>query len=41
MSPVIDEEKVIIVGEVEGEKKPVTILDMKGGAGTIILAFFI
>ena len=36
MSPVIDEEKVILVVDIEGEKKPLTILDMKGGEGSII-----
>ena len=36
MSPVIDEEKVILVVDIDGEKKPLTILDMKGGEGSII-----
>jgi predicted ATPase len=36
MSPVIDEEKVILVVDIEGGKKPLTILDMKGGEGSII-----
>ncbi|MBR3247469.1 MAG: AAA family ATPase [Clostridiales bacterium] len=35
-SPVIDEEKVIIVTDADGEAKPLTILDMKGGEGSII-----
>ena len=36
MSPVIDEEKIILVTEKDGERKPVTILDMKCGEGFII-----
>ena len=36
MSPVIDEEKIKIAVDIEGEKKPLTILDMKGGEGYII-----
>ena len=35
-SPVIDSEKVIVVTEIEGEKKPLTILDVKQGKGTIV-----
>lgn len=35
-SPVIDSEKVIAVTEIEGEKKPLTILDVKQGKGTIV-----
>ena len=35
-SPVIDSEKVIAVAEIEGEKKPLTILDVKQGKGTIV-----
>ena len=35
-SPIIDSEKVIIVTEVEGAKKPLTILDVKQGQGTIV-----
>jgi predicted ATPase len=35
MSPVIDEEKVILAVDDEGEKKTLTILDMKGGEGSI------
>jgi predicted ATPase len=35
-SPVIDEEKVIIVTDADGEAKSLTILDMKGGEGSII-----
>ena len=35
-SPIIDSEKVIIVTEVEGAKKPLTILDVKQGHGTIV-----
>ncbi|MCR4556777.1 MAG: hypothetical protein K5779_03000 [Saccharofermentans sp.] len=36
MSPVIDEERVILITETDGIKKPLTILDMKGGEGSII-----
>ena len=36
MSPVIDEEKIILVTEKDGGKTPVTILDMKCGEGFII-----
>lgn len=36
MSPVIDEERIIMAVDIEGEKKPLTILDMKGGEGNII-----
>lgn len=35
-SPIIDSEKVIIVTEVDGAKKPLTILDVKQGQGTIV-----
>ena len=35
-SPIIDSEKVIIVTEVDGAKKPLTILDVKQGHGTIV-----
>ena len=36
MSPVIDEERVILLVDAGEEKKPLTILDMKGGEGSII-----
>jgi len=36
MSPIIDEEKVILAAEVDGGRKALTILDMKGGNGSII-----
>ena len=36
MSPVIDEEKVILAIDSEGKKEALTILDMKGGEGFII-----
>ena len=35
-SPIIDSEKVIIVTEIDGAKKPLTILDVKQGQGTIV-----
>ena len=35
-SPVIDSEKVIVVTEIDGVKKPLTILDVKNGKGTIV-----
>ena len=35
-SPIIDSEKVIIAAEVDGAKKPLTILDVKQGQGTIV-----
>ena len=35
-SPVIDSEKVIAVTEIDGVKKPLTILDVKNGKGTIV-----
>ena len=36
MSPIIDEEKIIIVDDSGDGKKPLTILDMKSGEGSII-----
>ena len=38
MSPVIDEEKVIVISDNDGKKESVTILDMKGGEGSIVNA---
>ena len=35
-SPIIDSEKVIVVANIDGEKKPLTILDVKQGKGTIV-----
>ena len=35
-SPIIDSEKVIIITEIDGAKKPLTILDVKQGKGTIV-----
>ena len=35
-SPVIDSEKVSAVTEIDGVKKPLTILDVKNGKGTIV-----
>ena len=35
-SPIIDSEKVIIAADIEGAKKPLTILDVKQGQGTIV-----
>ena len=35
-SPIIDSEKVIILADVDGTKKPLTILDIEQGKGTIV-----
>lgn len=35
-SPVIDSEKVIAIAEIDGVKKPLTILNVKNGKGTIV-----
>ena len=35
-SPIIDSEKVIVVANIDGEKKPLTILDVRQGKGTIV-----
>ena len=35
-SPIIDSEKVIVLADIEGAKKPLTVLDVKQGRGTIV-----